>query len=76
MTWIVATLFSALFLGFYDLCTKHAVRQNAVTPVFFFSTLTGALVWLTLLLVNALRPGALPASLVPDPLTWQQHLQL
>ena len=42
MNWIVATLLSALFLGIYDLCTKHAVRANAVTPVLFFSTLTGA----------------------------------
>jgi hypothetical protein len=33
MNWIVAKLFSALFLGIYDLCTKHAVPANAVTPV-------------------------------------------
>ena len=76
MNWVVATLLSAFFLGFYDLCTKHAVRANAVTPVFFFSTLTGALAWLALLAVNALHPGALPPSLVSDALTWHQHLQL
>lgn len=76
MNWIVATLLSAFFLGFYDLCTKHAVRMNAVTPVFFFSTLTGALVWLTLLATNVIHPGWLPASLVTDPLTWKQHLRL
>ena len=44
MNWVSATLLSAFFLGIYDLCTKHSVRANAVAPVFFFSTLTGALV--------------------------------
>jgi drug/metabolite transporter (DMT)-like permease len=76
MTWVVAILLSAFFLGLYDLCTKHAVRANAVTPVFFFSTLTGALVWTALLAVQAVRPGLLPPTLVTDSLTWQQHLQL
>ena len=76
MNWIVAVLISAFFLGLYDLCTKHSVRGNAVTPVFFFSTLTGALVWVVLLLVQAIHPGTLPATLITDALTWQQHLQI
>ena len=76
MNWVVAILLSAFFLGLYDLCTKHAVRANAVTPVLFFSTLTGAAVWLVLLSVQAMHPGLLPQSLVPDALTWKQHLQL
>jgi transporter family protein len=76
MNWVAATLLSAFFLGIYDLCTKHSVRANAVTPVFFFSTLTGALVWGVLLAVNAVHPGWLPSSLVTDPLKWHQHLQL
>jgi drug/metabolite transporter (DMT)-like permease len=76
MNWVAATLLSAFFLGIYDLCTKHAVRANAVTPVFFFSTLTGALVWLALLLTQIIQPGLLPPTLVTDPLTWHQHLQL
>jgi transporter family protein len=76
MNWIVATLFSAFFLGLYDLCTKHAVRANAVTPVLFLSTLTGATVWGILLAVQAVLPGALPPSLVTDTLTVHQHLQI
>ena len=76
MNWVVATLLSAFFLGLYDLCTKYAVRANAVTPVLFFSTLTGAAVWLGLLLVQAVHPGLLPSSLVTDALTAKQHLQL
>jgi len=76
MNWILATLLSAFFLGLYDLCTKHSVRHNAVTPVFFFSTLTGAMVWLVLLAVQAVHPGLLPPSLVTDALSLKQHLQL
>jgi transporter family protein len=76
MNWVVATLFSAFFLGIYDLCTKHSVRANAVTPVFFFSTLTGALVWTALLAVDAIHPGWLPPSLITDSLTAHQHFQI
>ena len=76
MNWLFATLLSAFFLGIYDLCTKASVRSNAVTPVLFFSTLTGAAVWGFLLLVQVVSPGTLPASLVTDPLTGKQHLQL
>ena len=76
MHWILASLLSALFLGVYELCTKHAVRENAVMPVLFFSTLTGAGVWFALLGVEAIHPGLLPASLVTDALTPFQHLQL
>jgi len=76
MNWIAASLLSALFLGVYELCTKHAVRGNSVVPVLFFSTLTGAVVWLILLAVQGIHPGTLPPSLVTDSLTWTQHLQL
>jgi drug/metabolite transporter (DMT)-like permease len=76
MNWVVATLLSAFFLGLYDLCTKYAVRANAVTPVLFFSTLTGASVWIVLLAVQFFHPGILPHTLVTDSLTLKQHLQL
>ena len=76
MHWVTASLCSALFLGCYELCTKHAVRHNAVMPVLFLSTLAAALVWGVLLALPALRPGLLPPGLVTDPLTFGQHLQL
>ena len=76
MHWIAAALLSALFLGVYELCTKHAIRENAVFPVLFFSTLTGAAVWGALLAVDMVAPGALPTALVTDRLTGWQHLQL
>lgn len=74
--WIVAALLSALFLGVYELCTKHAIRANAVFPVLFYSTLTGATVWGALLAVDLIAPGTLPAALVTERLSGFQHLQL
>lgn len=76
MNWIVASLLSAFCLGIYDLFKKHAVRENAVLPVLFLSTLSGAAVWLVLLATQALAPGQLPAALVPQSLSPFQHAQL
>lgn len=76
MPWIVASLVSAFFLGCYDLCTKHAVRDNAVLPVLFFANLCSAAVWLGLLAAGALAPGALPAAFAVPALTWTQHALL
>ena len=75
MPWLVATLVSAFFLGCYDLCTKHAVRDNAVLPVLFFANVCSATVWGALMLVHAWQPDALPASLVVAPLTPLQFIE-
>jgi bacterial/archaeal transporter family protein len=76
MHWIVASLVSAFFLGCYDLCTKHAVRDNAVLPVLFFANAFSASLWAMLMLVHAIAPAAVPADFVVSPLTWAQHAQL
>ena len=39
--WYLPTVISAAALGFYDICKKHAVRDNSVMPVLFFATLSG-----------------------------------
>lgn len=51
--WMMPILGSALALGFYDLCKKHAVRNNTVMPVLFFATLTGT----TLFVAASLASG-------------------
>jgi bacterial/archaeal transporter family protein len=72
MAWVLLSLFSALILGFYDLAKKHAVADNAVLPVLFFSNLVSALVWLGLMGAGPLLPDALRVA----PLTPLGHLQL
>lgn len=47
-SWMPPVLGSALALGIYDLCKKHAVRDNSVMPVLFFATLSGSLLFVTL----------------------------
>src|SRR5580692_5623128 len=76
MNWIAATLASAVFLGCYDLCTKHAVRDNAVLPVLFLANLCSAVIWLSLLELQRLQPGLLPPALLAPHLTFLQHAQL
>lgn len=76
MHWIVVSLVSAFILGFYELSTKHSVRDNAVLPVLFFTNLCSATVWTLLIGAHGLRPELVPASLVVAPLTLAQHGQL
>lgn len=69
MHWIVASLVSAVFLGCYEVFTKQAVRNNAVLPVLFFSTLCSATVWTVLMALQALDPAPCrrPSSSPPQP---------
>ena len=76
MHWIIASLVSALFLGCYELCTKHAVRENAVLPVLFFANVCSAAVWTLLMGLHALNAEALPAIMTVAPLTGVQHLMM
>jgi bacterial/archaeal transporter family protein len=73
MQWVIASLVSALFLGFYDLCIKHAVRDNAVLPVLFFANLCSASVWLVIFALNRHAPGVLPSAFQVASITWPQH---
>jgi drug/metabolite transporter (DMT)-like permease len=75
MSWVALALLSALFLGLYDLGTKHAVRDNAVLPVLFFANLSSATVWLVLMAWDQ-HGGGMPALFHVAPLTPFQHLQL
>ena len=75
MQWIFASLVSAFFLGCYDLCVKHAVRENAVLPVLFIANLCSAAVWLALMAAGH-SGAALPAMFTVAPMTGLQHAQL
>ncbi|MFH1370947.1 MAG: DMT family transporter [Planctomycetota bacterium] len=54
--WLYLGIFSALFLGFYDVSRKHALRANAVIPVLFFATLVEALLLLPVAVLSPLSP--------------------
>ena len=54
--WIYLGLISALLLGLYDVCKKHALSHNAVLPVLFLSTVAGFLPMPLLLTASRLAP--------------------
>ena len=75
--WALFGIFSALFLGFYDLFKKHSVNNNAVMPVLFFSTVSSALLFLPPIIISHHNPVILQNSglFVPS-LTLPEHLMV
>lgn len=57
MTWVLFSLLSAFLLGIYDIFKKESLKENAVIPVLFFSSISGAtlffLIWLVSRFPNA-----------------------
>ena len=77
MPWVFLSICSALFLGFYDLAKKHAVKDNAVLPVLFFGVVTSAVIWFPFILWSHLDPGSYPSkTFLVVPLDWTDHLLL
>ena len=73
--WIYLGLVSVLFLGFYNIAKKHGVKENAVIPVLFFSSLSGALVLLPCILISTFCPELTSGTLFEiSPLSWTDHL--
>lgn len=68
MLWIFLILTSAVTLGLYDVCRKHAVNSNAVMPVLFFATTTGTIA----VIITQIMTGTLVTSLSVSWLTWWQ----
>lgn len=62
MLWITLAIGSAIFLGFYDISKKNALQKNAVWPVLFICSLTGAV-----LLVPVFVFKDIPV------LSWREH---
>ncbi|MBM4164419.1 MAG: permease [Lentisphaerae bacterium] len=54
--WIYLGLISAVLLGLYDVCKKHALNHNAVLPVLFLSTVAGFLPMPFMLAASRLAP--------------------
>lgn len=46
--WLICGFISAMLLGFYDVCKKHSLKDNAVIPVLFLNTLFCSLIFLPL----------------------------
>ena len=66
--WISLGLISAVLLGLYDVCKKHALNHNAVLPVLFLSTVAGFVPMLILFTGSRLAPAFMVqhGCLVPE----------
>ena len=75
MWWLLAVV-SALFLGIYDVVKKVSVNNNAVLPVLLFSSVSGALLFIPILIASKTQlidPGHL--FYIPD-ITLKEHAML
>lgn len=54
--WLLLAIASSLFLGVYDIFKKMSVNGNAVLPVLFFATLSGALLFVPVFIFSHLQP--------------------
>ena len=61
--WFFPIVVSAVGLGFYDICKKHAVRDNSVMPVLFLATLSGSVLFVACTLLFGNFAGAIVCSL-------------
>ena len=72
--WALAGLFSAFFLGIYDIFKKTSLNQNAVIPVLFFSTVTSSLLFLPIVVGSFYFPESfLRIGLFAPTLTAKEH---
>jgi len=75
--WVYLGIVSAVFLGMYDVSRKHALRQNAVLPVLFLSTVFSALVMLPLVLLSRAASERVSAiAFYVPPITWTGHFHV
>ncbi|MCE5340096.1 MAG: DMT family transporter [Planctomycetaceae bacterium] len=76
--WLYLGVFSALFLGFYDISKKHSLRQNAVLPVLLYSCLTAAVIFLPFIILSYTHPNLMSGSglYVPPITTFSGHWHL
>jgi len=74
--WLTSALFSALFLGLYDVAKKQSLKKNAVIPVLWLHTLFCSLIMLPFALLSA-KTGVLDGSIFYVPVAgWNLHRML
>ncbi len=54
--WLYLGVFSALFLGLYDISKKHSLQKNAVLPVLLYSTALAAILFVPFIVLSAIEP--------------------
>lgn len=72
--WIWLGLMSMLLLGFYDLCKKYSLNNNAVLPTLFFSNLAGVSLVIPVIIASYYLPNQMAGiDLYAAPLPLKSH---
>ena len=50
--WLILAFCSAALLGFYDVCKKKALLDNAVLPVLFLNTVICSLIFIPFIVLS------------------------
>jgi len=74
MVWLFLSLFSALFLGIYDVLKKHALRDNAVWLVLLFSTFSSGIIFIVLLGLSMINVLEASEIIYVPPIALNEHL--
>ncbi len=75
MWWLLA-LISAIFLGIYDVVKKVSVNGNAVLPVLLVSSISGAILFIPLLIISKLNYISSDHLFYIPSVTLVEHAQL
>jgi bacterial/archaeal transporter family protein len=54
--WLYLGVFSALFLGLYDISKKHSLQKNAVLPVLFYSSICATVLIVLAIILSMTSP--------------------
>lgn len=72
--WLLLAFLSAALLGFYDVCKKQSLKDNAVLPVLFLNTVFSSLIFLPFIFLAALAPDVLGNTIFDMPTAgWEVH---
>jgi transporter family protein len=75
--WAILGLFSAFFLGIYDVFKKISLKENAVMPVLILSTLTSTFIFLPVVIGSEMFPETFSAmGLFAPTLSFVEHAQV
>lgn len=75
--WLLLAFLSATLLGFYDTCKKYSLKNNAVLPVLFLSTIFCSLFFLPFIVINTWNPDLFNDTPFSMPIAdWRTHGQI
>ncbi|NDV66330.1 DMT family transporter [Bacteroides sp. 224] len=72
--WLLLAFLSAALLGFYDVCKKRSLKDNAVLPVLFLNTIFSSIIFLPFIFLASFAPKVLGNTIFDMPVVgWEVH---